>query len=312
MVFALAAAMQAFKGVCFGWVLWLQRPAAWQPTARASGPQTPQGAPTMALALKTGLMTSGPLTQWRGKALDLDGYLALLKSWGLETLDLFPEFLNAVPARDVRRAMDHRGLTCACYYVAADLCASGAQAEVTAAAAFAAGIENATILGSPIVFTYGTQHTYAGEDMFQRYTERLGAMLARFRKTGLILVVENAGTLMHTAKDMLRLIDALGGAGLRLCLDTGNFHLWQQDEVEATRLARKWTVHFHVKDYVKQHWLGPGQPDATQVGLGTGAVRHAEVMQILRSTGYAGTLAFEPHNEAAIEPGLRTLSAWLG
>jgi sugar phosphate isomerase/epimerase len=264
----------------------------------------------MAMRAKIGLMTGGPIQQWQGKPLDLDGYLALVKSWGLETLDLFAPFLDAAPARDLRRAMDRHGLTCACYYVAADLCASGAQAEAAAASAFSAGIENATLLGSPIVFTYGTQHTYAGEDMFQRYTERLGGLLTRFEKTGLTLVVENAGTLMHTAKDMLRLMDALGGAGLRLCVDTGNFHLWQQDEVEATRLLRPWTIHFHVKDYVEQHWVGPGAPNATQVNLGSGAVRHAPVLQILHSTGYAGTLALEPQCEAAIEPGLRTIAGW--
>lgn len=264
------------------------------------------------MAVTTGLMSTGPIKQWQGKALDLDGYLALVRSWGLQTLDFFPGFLNAAPARDVRRAMDRQELTCACYYVAADLCAAGVQAEEAATAAFETGIENAAILGSPLVFTHGTQHTNAGEDMFQRYIERLGAMLPRFEKTGMTLVVENAGTLMHTAQDMLRLMDALGGAGLRLCLDTGNFHLWQQDEVEATRLLRRWTVHFHVKDYVKQHWIGPGKPGATSVNLGTGAVRHAEVMGILHATGYVGTLALEPHNEAAIEPGLQTLCSWLG
>ena len=273
-------------------------------------PETPKRIPIMALMAKTGLMTAGALTQWQGKALDLDGYLALVRSWGLETLDLFPEFLSAAPPRDLRRAMDRHGLTCACYYVAADLCATGPQAEAAASAAFNAGIENAILLGSPLVFTYGTQHTYAGEDRFQRYGERLGGILARFERTGLTLVVENAGTLMHTAKDMVRLMTALGGAGLRLCVDTGNFHLWQQDEVEATRLLRPWTIHFHVKDYVKQHWLGPGQPDATQVDLGSGAVRHAPVMQILRDTAYAGTLALEPQSPAAIEPGLRTIAGW--
>lgn len=263
------------------------------------------------MTMKTGLMTSGPIKEWQGKALDLDGYLALVKSWGTQTLDIFPGFLNAAPARDVRRALDRHGLTCACYYIPADLCATGAQAETAAADAFAAGYENAAILGSPIVFTYGTQHTYAGEDMFRRYTERLGGMLSRFEKTGLTLVVENAGTLMHKVRDMLRLMDALGAAGLRLCVDTGNFHLWEQDEVEATRLARQWTIHFHVKDYVNQHWVGEGKPAATQVDLGTGAVRHAPVLEILRTTGYAGVLALEPHTHAAIAPGLRTLNGWL-
>ena len=65
----------------------------------------------MAMQAKIGLMTSGPMKQWQGKPLDLDGYLALVKSWGLQTLDIFPGFLNAAPAREVRRAGDLLDLT---------------------------------------------------------------------------------------------------------------------------------------------------------------------------------------------------------
>jgi sugar phosphate isomerase/epimerase len=262
--------------------------------------------------MKTGLMTAGPITEWQGTTLSLDGYLALVRNWGAETLDIFPTFLDVTPAKELRQALDRHGLACACYYIPADLCASDAGAEATAETAFAAGIAAATTLGSPLVFTYGTQHTYAGEDMFQRYLRRLGDLLPRFADVGLTLVVENAGTLMHKVQDMLRLTDALGGDGLRLCLDTGNFHLWEQDEVEATRRARQWTVHFHVKDYVSQHWLKPGEPAATQVDLGSGAVRHGPIMEILRASGYSGVLALEPQSHAAIEPGLRTLKGWLG
>jgi sugar phosphate isomerase/epimerase len=264
------------------------------------------------MAMQAGLMTTGPIREWQGKALDLDGYLALVRGWGTETLDIFPTFLDAAPAKEVRRALDRQGLRCACYYIPADLCAAGAQAETAAEAAFAAGIENAVVLGAPIAFTYGTQHTYAGEAMFQRYAERLGGLLPQFAAAGLTLVVENAGTLMHRAQDMLRLMDLLAKDGLRLCLDTGNFHLWEQDEAEATRLAREWAIHFHVKDYVDQHWLGEGQPDATQVDLGTGSVRHAPVLEILHATAFSGVLALEPQSQAAIEPGLRTLTGWLG
>ena len=136
-------------------------------------------------------------------------------------------------------------------------------------------------------------------------------MLPLFEGTDMTLVVENAGTLMHKAQDMVRLMDMLAGAGLRLCLDTGNFYLWEQDEVKALELCRDWTIHFHVKDYVDQHWVGEGQPDATMVDLGTGAVRHAEVLALLRKMGYSGTLAFEPHSDAAIPLGLKTLAEWV-
>jgi len=261
--------------------------------------------------MRTGLMTSGPFTEYRGQTVELDGYLRLVRSWGLQTLDIFPGFLDAVSVHELRQAMEQHGLSCACYYIAADLCATGAEAEQKAAESFRVGLENATALEAPIVFTHGTQHTYAGEDMFQRYAERLGGMLALVKAAGPTLVVENAGTLMHKVSDMLRLMDMLGEAGLRLCLDTGNFYLWEQDEVEATRQALQWTIHFHVKDYVDQHWLGESQPTATQVDLGTGKVRHAEVLDILRQGKFEGVLAFEPHGNETIEAGLKMLSGWL-
>lgn len=264
------------------------------------------------MPIKTGLMTSGPFSEYEGQCVDLDGYLRLVKSWGLETLDIFPAFLEAAPARQAREALDRHGLSCACYYIAADLNATGAEAEGEALELFQQGIENATVLESPIVFTHGTQHSYAGEDMFGRYTERLGEMLPLVKDAGMTFVVENAGTLMHKVSDMLGLMDSLGEAGLRLCLDTGNFYLWEQDEVEATRLAMDWTIHFHVKDYVDQHWLeAETKPAATQVDLGTGEVRHAEILKLLREVNYDGVLAFEPHGNETIEPGLRTLAEWL-
>jgi len=264
------------------------------------------------MAMTTGLMTSGPFTEYKGSSVDLDGYFELVKSWGLQTLDIFPGFLQAAPVNDVRAALDRHGMTCACYYIAADLNATEAAAEAKALEQFKEGIDNAMTLGSPIVFTHGTQHSYAGEDMFARYTDRLAEMLPLVNETPMTLVVENAGTLMHKVQDMLRLMDALGEAGLRLCLDTGNFYLWEQDAVDATRRAIEWTIHFHVKDYVDQSWVTPGtQPAATQVDLGTGSVDHAGCLQILRDSGYEGVLAFEPHGNDSIEAGLKALSGWL-
>jgi len=34
------------------------------------------------MAMKTGLMTSAPIKEWQGTAVDLDGYLALVRGGG--------------------------------------------------------------------------------------------------------------------------------------------------------------------------------------------------------------------------------------
>ena len=262
--------------------------------------------------MKTGLMISAPITEWQGQALTFDASLKLLRSWGADTLDVFPGFLREQTPETVRAALDRNGLSCACYYIGTDLNNPDPAAMARAEEAFRNGIETAMVLGAPVVFTHGTQHSYAGDDMFALYRDRLGQMLGLVSPTGMTLVVENAGTLMHRAQGMLRLMEDLGNSGLRLCLDTGNFYLWEQDEVEAVERALQWTVHLHVKDYVDRGWSGPGAPKATTVPLGQGSVRHQPIMELLTRAEFRGVLALEAGGLANIQPGLRALCAWLG
>ncbi len=255
--------------------------------------------------MKTGLMVSAPLTEFEGRPIDLNAHLEALRRWGCETLDIFPGFLGGRPAVEMREALDRYGMSCACYYVGADLCAD------PSTEAFKEGIETAQTLGSPIVFTHGTQHTHAGEEDFAKYAEGLSALIPLFDAAGITLVVENAGTLMHSIEDCRRMMELLAPQGLRFCVDTGNFFLWGQDEVLATEALLPWTIHFHVKDYTNQRWPAPGpDPDADHAVLGEGQVRHAPIMGLLRQAGYAGTLALEPPYLDWTAPGLGTLARW--
>lgn len=255
--------------------------------------------------MKTGLMVSGPLREYEGRALDLDAHLELLAGWGCETLDIFPGFLGDKTPAQMREALDRSGMSCACYYVGADLCAE------PSTDAFRKGIEVACALGSPLLFTHGTQHTHAGADDFARYAEGLSRLIPMHAQAGLTLVVENAGTLMHSIEDCVRMMEMLAPEGLRFCIDTGNFFLWEQDEVEATRALLAWTIHFHVKDYTGQHWVKPVTgPDAEHALLGVGEVRHEPILALLREAGFEGTLALEPPRLDWTAPGLATLANW--
>jgi sugar phosphate isomerase/epimerase len=263
------------------------------------------------MSMTSGLMVTRPLEQWDGKALGLSDYLKLVKGWGTETLDIFEPFFEVCPPAELRTALSDHGLRCACCYAAADLVAIGAEAEARGDDAIKLGIENAAAVGAPLLFTYGSQHGHAGEENFQRYIGRLGDLLPLFQGTGITFVVENAGALMHRPQDMHRMMEVLALGGLRLCQDTGNFYLWEQDEVAAVALLADWTVHFHVKDYVDRHRKAPLSPGATDVNLGEGAVRHSPVLEALRQAGYEGVLALEPHTAQAIAPGLQTLNRWI-
>jgi sugar phosphate isomerase/epimerase len=260
--------------------------------------------------MKTGLMVASPLTEFQGRSLDLPSHLALMKSWGVQTLDIFPGFLGGQPAAQVRKCLDDAGVPCACYYIGVDLNAPEAATVAAVDDLFRQGIDDACALGAPIVFTHGTQHSHSGDDMRRRYADRLSEKLPAVRAANLTLVVENAGTLMHTPGQCRWLMEELGPEGLRFCSDTGNFFLWGEDEVESIRELLPWTIHCHVKDYIDQIWHEPGvRPDATNVTVGTGAVRNAECIALLADR--CAVAALEPHTIAATEPGTAALAGWI-
>jgi len=243
--------------------------------------------------------------------MDLDGYLELCRSWGLETLDVFPGFVEQCGLEAVAQKMGEHGLETACFYAAADLVSTDAEAMSKARESFERGLECCAALKSPLLFTHGSQHSYAGADNFERYQERLVEMLEKVAPTGVVLVVENAGSLMHGAERMAELVAAIASPQFKLAPDTGNFYLWSQDEVAAAETLMAHTLHFHVKDYGRR-WTDESGPRADATLLGEGGVRHEPILELLRREGFSGTLAFERcgQDEEGFETSVRTLVEW--
>ncbi len=267
--------------------------------------------PNTAQRLRPGLMTSGLLETWQGKPLDLDGYLALLRSWGLQTLDVFQPFVDAVGAETLRQHANAHGLEIACFYVQADLITAEPATAVAELDKFPRAAETALTLGSPLLFTHGSQHAYSGADNLQRYKRRLAEALDALADAPVTLIIENAGALMHSADQMLEVYEAVASPKLKLAADTGNFYLWSQDEVEAVRRILPHTVHFHIKDYGRR-WLENDTPRARATLLGAGSVRHEEILQLIRASEYSGTLAFERagQDDPTFEASVRRTVQW--
>ena len=245
--------------------------------------------------------------------MDVDAYLELCRSWGLETLDIFPGFVEQCGLDDLAVKMGEHGLETACFYAAADLISTDPDVVTKARESFERGLECCAALKSPLLFTHGSQHSYAGAENFERYKERLAEMLEMVAPTGVVLVVENAGSLMHGAEGMAELVAAMASPQFKLALDTGNFYLWSQDEVATAETLMPHTVHFHVKDYDRR-WTDENGPHADAALLGEGGVRHEPILDLLRREGYSGTLAFERcmPDEEGFEKSVRTLVEWCG
>ncbi len=264
------------------------------------------------MAMTSGIMVTPGMHSrtWHGKELSLDEFLVLIKGVGLETVDIFLDMLEHVDLHSLAKHIKAHDLKTACFYINADLVSDDPDKVKEADENFKRGIGAAQTLGAPICFTHGSQHTHQGPEAFQKYTERLDEKLELFAGTGTTLVIENAGKLLHTAEDMVRITDVL--ANLRLCLDTGNFYLWGQDEVDAARMMLPRTVHFHIKDYA-QRWEGNGDPRADDCELGKGRVRNEEIINFLKGKCWQGVLAWEPAGqpEDEFEASVKRLLDWM-
>lgn len=262
------------------------------------------------MAMTSGIMWMGSISklQWRGQQMTPAEFFPLLAGMGVETIDIFARSVEEWGLDTIKEALDQAGMRCACYYIGCDLVREDAEGVAAADEAFVKGIEVAQALGAPICFTHGSQHGNEGEAAFARYIQRLGEKLKLFEGTGMTLVIENAGKLLHTAADMKRVMDALADDGLRLCPDTGNFTLWRQDEVEAIKLLLPWSVHYHMKDY-GELWEEDGALRGREAIFGEGLTPIDEIMALIKASGYQGVLAWEPgpQDEDGVEKSIRNL-----
>ncbi len=266
------------------------------------------------MAITPGIMWGQPLSPpvWYGEELDPAGLMNLLARIGLRSIDIFARHVDAYGVRELREALDESGLACSCFYIQGDLLAEGGdRAEVDGD--FARGIEAARAIGSPLVFTHGTQHTREGAEALSAYTDVLRERNEQVREACMTLVIENAGVLVRTPEHLLTILDALGGDGLCVCPDVGNFSIWGVDEADALRRLLPWTAHVHLKD-LHPDYVGNEHGRGVPAVLGQGVTPIAGVIELLQAQAWQGAAVWEPgpHDEAGITEGIAELLRLVG
>ena len=126
-------------------------------------------------------------------------------------------------------------------------------------------------------------------------------------KYGICPTVENYSITDYpftTISDIKWLLDNV--PDLMFNIDTGNFTLVGEDEVEAARLFADKIVKAHIKDVktVERSTLVRGGKCFDCAVLGTGETRNEEVLDILNKAGYNGELTIEvsqPYFERTLE-----------
>lgn len=103
---------------------------------------------------------------------------------------------------------------------------------------------------------------------------------------------------------------------LAITFDTGNFIYRGEDELEAFAKLKDRTIHVHCKDRSLED--SGGEPRISTSGIplypspvGSGCIRIAEILQLLKAEGYGDTLAIE-HFDAVDQLGyMEQSAAWL-
>ncbi len=261
------------------------------------------------MAITPGIMWGQPLSPpvWYGEELDPAGLMDLLARMGLRSIDIFARHVKAYGVHELQKALHQSGLLCSCFYIQGDLLAEG-EDRAKVDEDFARGIEAAKALGSPLVFTHGTQHTREGDEALAAYIDVLRERATQVREACMTLVIENAGRLVRTPEHLLTILDALADDGLRVCPDVGNFSIWGIDEVDTLRRLLPWTAHVHLKD-LHPDYVGNEHGRGVPAVLGQGVTPIAEVIELLHAQAWEGAAVWEPgpHDEAGITEGIAQL-----
>jgi inosose dehydratase len=145
--------------------------------------------------------------------------------------------------------------------------------------------------------------TWLSADRFETLIANLHRAAEICREMGLEPVLHpHAGTYIETADEISRVLDRLDPTVLGVCLDTGHFRFGGADPVRAVHDYHELIRHVHIKDCrtavmdgVKAEGKGLvealGRGVFCQLGFGDSQVQ--DVVEALRSHGYAGWLVVE-------------------
>jgi 3-dehydroshikimate dehydratase len=117
---------------------------------------------------------------------------------------------------------------------------------------------------------------------------RVGETAKLAEKAGVRLVHENEHRIYGDDPDrVVDLMTAFAGPGFGAVYDPANYVFCGYDPWEGWQKTKQWTVHFHIKDWVK------GEEHGQIAGEGNGRI--PEVMADAVKRGYDGFATLEPH-----------------
>jgi 3-dehydroshikimate dehydratase len=159
---------------------------------------------------------------------------------------------------------------------------------------FERAIELCKVFGTPNIRIFSYYLTEGGEwdDWRREVLDRMWQKCRRATQAGVRLLHENEhriyGDSPERVKDLMAtVLEQLDSPVLGVVYDPANYVFCGYDPWQGWQMTKQWTVHLHIKDWVK------GEPHGRVAGEGQGRI--PEVMAEAVAMNYDGFATLEPH-----------------
>ena len=238
------------------------------------------------------------------RGLDIPGFIREAKRLGVDGVELLDFFWKDRRAEQpaVEAALLETGLAVGVYSVSNNFAQEDAAQRAAQVKVIKDGVDSAVYFGADTVrvFAGDVRPGLTFEQVFHWIVVGLKEAAAYAFDQGVILALENHGTLAGRSGQVEDILNAVGSPGLKANPDTGNFLLVHQASHEAVaRLAdRAGMVHFKDFKAVPDDYTGFTYTSIDDVkfagqAIGEGEVALGECLLSLKGAGFDGWLNIE-------------------
>ena len=251
-------------------------------------------------------------------------------SLGFSSVEFFdfvsPTWVKTVPDREtaeqMRRALEARSLSVACYSVAVNLYEEGMTPDTVTEAerALMHYAEMSAALGSPylhqtLLLGLPRLPNLSIEDALDAILPAVVRVARYARSLGVTCIYEDQGEYFNGVEGFGTFFRAIKREcpWVGVCGDVGNVLFVDESPVEFFRTYAKDMLHVHIKDYIKAETPDGTDGWAVSLGgtylknwiIGEGCVNVRACLEILRDVGYRGAIALENGHEPDFSEGCR-------
>jgi sugar phosphate isomerase/epimerase len=219
---------------------------------------------------------------------------------GVELLDCFwKEKEDEIgKARDIAGEC---GLRIGCYSIGNDFALPQEDKRAEQVKYVQRGIETAARLGAPILRVFGgsPKENVTYQKALPWIVEGFRACKALAEDKGVVMAMENHGTLSGSWKQVKEIIESVDSPNFGATSDFGNFLLVDESPLDSVRGILPYIKHVHCKDFVptpegeSRYYEALSKKRFSGCALGAGVVGIGPLLELLRKHGYEAMISLE-------------------